>query len=296
MATGATPTQGYGGYDEYDFVQPPPDRLLCQICKSPSRDPYMTLCCGHPFCESCLNGHKQAKLSVSLACPMCRKEELEFKTVPYKALEREIKSLHIYCTNKEKGCEWQGEMNDINNHLGNSDGCQFEEVKCFDCSIMMKRQYLPNHAEMLCKNHKVNCQYCDDTGGLQFIEGQHKEECPKLPVPCPYRCRNENIPRDELQKHIDRCSLEEVQCEFRNMGCEAIIARKDQEKHNRVMANEHLRLSVIVNQRNAQNMLAVTQQLEEINNHQRRTLYAYNILTALGLTGLVVYMYVRQNK
>ena len=53
------------------------------------------------------------------------------------------------------------------------------------------------------------------------------------------------------------------------MGCEAIIARKDQEKHNRVMANEHLRLSVRVNQCNAQNMLAVTQQLEEINNHQR---------------------------
>ena len=61
------------------------------------------------------------------------------------------------------------------------------------------------------------------------------------------------------------------------------------------MANEHLRLSVRVNQRNAQNLQAVTQQLEEINNHQRRTLYAYNIL-ALGLTGLVVVMYVHQNK
>ena len=38
--------------------------------------------------------------------------------------------LHIYRTNKEKGCEWQGELNDINSHLGNSDGCRFEKVKC----------------------------------------------------------------------------------------------------------------------------------------------------------------------
>ena len=36
----------------------------------------------------------------------------------------------MICTNKERGCEWQGKLNDINNHLGNSDGCQFEDVKC----------------------------------------------------------------------------------------------------------------------------------------------------------------------
>ena len=35
---------------------------------------------------------------------------------------------------------------------------------------------------------KVNCQYCHDTGKHQFIEGQHKEECPKLPLLCPSKC------------------------------------------------------------------------------------------------------------
>ena len=101
---------------EYDFVHAPPDRLLCQICQLPCRDPYMTLCCGHGFCKSCLDGQRQFK-SVSYTCPIC--PEPEFKTVPYKALEREIRALHIYCTNKEKGCEWQGELNNINNHLSN---------------------------------------------------------------------------------------------------------------------------------------------------------------------------------
>ena len=61
-------------------------------------------------------------------------------THPNYPIEREIRSLHIYCTNKEKGCKWQGELNDINNHLGSSDGCQFEGVKCSnECGEMIER-------------------------------------------------------------------------------------------------------------------------------------------------------------
>ena len=88
-----------------------------------------------------------------------------------------------------KGCEWQGELNDISNHLGNSDGCQFEEVKCSnECGKMIERRYLTSHVETECPRHKVNCQYCHDTGEHQFIEGQHKEECLELPLPCPNNC------------------------------------------------------------------------------------------------------------
>ena len=54
----------------------------------------------------------------------------EFSTLGNKAVNWEIRELQIYCTNKEKGCEWKGELNDINNHLGNSGGCQFEELNC----------------------------------------------------------------------------------------------------------------------------------------------------------------------
>ena len=238
MTTGATPTQQYGGYDEYDFVQTPPDRLLCLICKFPSRDPYMTLCCGHGFCKSCLDKQRQAK-SVSYACPMCRKEEPEFKTVPYKALEREIKSLHIYCTNKEKGCEWQGELNDINNHLSN--GCQFAELKCpNECGKMIERRYLTSHVETECPRRKVNCQYCHDTGEHQFIEGQHKEECPKFPQPCPNKCEVGSVPREDMEAHRKECPLEMIQCEYHNVGCEVRIARKDQEWHRNEKMEEHL--------------------------------------------------------
>ena len=46
----------YGGY-EYKFVNPVPDRCLCNICHLPSRDAYMTgQCCrGLTICKSCLD-------------------------------------------------------------------------------------------------------------------------------------------------------------------------------------------------------------------------------------------------
>ena len=131
----ATPIN-VGGY-VYDFVDSLKDPPICKICHLPSRDPYLSVCCGHLFCKSCLDKLKHSP-AINNACPVCRDEE--FVTFPNKAVDREIKSLHVYCTNKVMGCEWQGELNDINNHLRNSNGCQFEEVKCSnECGKMIER-------------------------------------------------------------------------------------------------------------------------------------------------------------
>ena len=235
----ATPSNN-GGYD-YDLVTTPPDRLICKICHLPSRDPYLSVCCGHVFCKSCLDNVKKAT-TITNACPVCRDEE--FVTFPNKAVDREVKSLHIYCTNKEKGCEWQGELNDINNHLGNSDSCQFEEVKCSnECGKMIQRQYLTSHVETECPRRKVNCQYCHDTGEHQFIEGQHKEECPKLPLPCPNKCEAGSVPREDMEAHRKACPLEMIQCEYYSVGCEVKVARKDKEKHENEQMKEHLMMT-----------------------------------------------------
>ena len=234
----ATPTE-YGGY-EYEFVNPVPDRCICNICHLPSRDAYMTgQCCqGLTICKSCLD-QWQITAGNAPRCPVCRNEEGGFH--PNYPIVREVKSLHIYCTNKEKGCEWQGELNDINNHLGNSNGCQFEEVKCSnECGKMIQRQYLTSHVETECPHRKVNCQYCHDE---VFIEGQHKEECPKLPLPCPNNCEVGSILREDMETHRKECPLEMIQCEYYSVGCEVRMARKDQEKHDNEKMKEHLMMT-----------------------------------------------------
>ena len=95
---------GAGGYDyrfTKQFVSTPLDRYFCVICHLPSREPHLSVCCGHVFCKSCID-------QVIAPCPMCRDEN--FVTFPNKQLDRKIKSLDVLCTNVERGCEWQGKL------------------------------------------------------------------------------------------------------------------------------------------------------------------------------------------
>ena len=240
MASSAMPNN-FSGHD-YDFISALPDRIVCKICHLPSRDPYLSVCCGHIFCKSCLNNVKKAA-AITNACPVCR--DKNFVTFPNKAVDREVKELHIYCTNKEKGCEWQGELNDINNHLGNSKGCRFEEVKCPNrCKKIIQRQYLTSHIKNRCPRRKVNCRYCHDTVEHQFIEGQHKEECPKLPLPCPNKCEVGSVLREDMEAHRKECPLEMIQCEYYSVGCKrARLVRKHQENHDKQKMEEHLTMT-----------------------------------------------------
>ena len=161
----ATPTE-YGGY-EYTFVDPPPDCCICNICHHPSREPYMTgeCCRGQTICKLCLDQWQLRNTRRPSRCPVCGKKG-NCNPHPNYPIEREVKSLKIYCTNKKKGCKWQGELRDINNHLaiGNSDGCKFQKVKCSnECEKMIEWCYLNRHIKTGCLRHKLNFQYWHDT-------------------------------------------------------------------------------------------------------------------------------------
>ena len=226
-----------GGYNN-NFVETPHDRFLCKICLHPCRDPLLTGCCGHNFCKSCLNN---AMIS-AVTCPIC--QDGEFTTLQNKQADREIRSLHVMCNNKERGCEWQGELNDINNHLTNSDGCQFENVICFnECGKILERQYLMVHNEAGCPRRKVDCLHCHITGEYQFIEGKHKEQCARLPLPCPNKCEVGSVPREDMEGHRKECPLEMVKCEYHNVGCEERILRKRKKEHEVEKMEEHLLLT-----------------------------------------------------
>jgi len=114
----------------------------------------------------------------------------EFTAFPNKQADREFRSLHVMCTNKERGCEWQGKLNDINNHFGNIDGCQFEDVKCSSvCGKLLQRQHLTSHVKTECSHRIIKCRFCCVVGKYQFIEGEHKKQCAKLPISCPNKCK-----------------------------------------------------------------------------------------------------------
>ena len=205
----ASSTSG-GGYD-YEFVDGPPQEILiCKICLMVCCDPYLSVCCGHVFCKSCIDNTKQNTAIVE-ACPVCRDQK--FETVINRQVDRMIKSLRIFCTNKGKGCKWQGELNEINNHLCSNNGCHFEEIPCTNkCGKVMQRCHLKSHLDSDCPKQKTICLYCHAKIPRKH-KSKHKIECPKFPISCPNKCFVNNIYRENLQKHLDdECILQNVKC------------------------------------------------------------------------------------
>ena len=215
-------TSVLGGYD-YEYVDVPMDTLVCKICLCPSKEAQLTVCCGYTFCKSCILCVSGTSTSAQ-KCPMCFSDE--FTSVHNKQVDRLVRSLRVYCPNKRNGCEWQGEVNDIGGH---KNCCSFEEVDCPNaCEALVQRQNVTKHVETECVRRKVDCQYCHITEEYQFIEGEHKEQCPKLPLPCPNECEVVDICRDELKEHRNICPLEEINCVNK---CGQTFLRKDLQSH-----------------------------------------------------------------
>ena len=98
--TSMTKAMVEGGYD-YNFVKPIPDRLLCNVCQLPCREPQQTRECGHLFYKSCIKKWMSFTTG-SHDCPVCRKKP--FTMFPQLKDDRKIKALKIYCPNKSDGC------------------------------------------------------------------------------------------------------------------------------------------------------------------------------------------------
>ena len=102
----------FGGYD-CEFVEPPPSvfQMECPICHLILRKPYQMTCCGTNFCHTCI----QLLQADNSLCPKCR--EGRFEIFPNKGLDHSLKQLQVYCTYREDGCQWSGELGELDRHL-----------------------------------------------------------------------------------------------------------------------------------------------------------------------------------
>ena len=117
----------------------------CPICLQVLREPYQVTCCGVNFCKKCINRVKAA----NEPCPVCRERDFHF--FHDKRLQRVLYNSRVDCTNKSKGCEWTGELRELDNHL-NSDplaleGCPYTLIKCpLGCAEYIYRKDVKDHA------------------------------------------------------------------------------------------------------------------------------------------------------
>ena len=215
------------GYD-CEFVKKPPNRSQCPICLLVPRDPYQTPCCGNAFCKDCITKIKLHKKP----CPTCKTED--FLSYPDKGLERELYSSQVCCSFKSRGCDWRGELRQLDQHLNSNSsqdnvlaGCDFLRICCDYCQQAMCRRKLRVHRNRMCFKRPFTCPACKVyKSDYKDVTSTHMPECKCRPVECPNKCGLE-VEAQNLQAHLSSdCELAEVECEFNHAGCEVRIIRK----------------------------------------------------------------------
>ena len=244
VAAAPPPKIAPGGY-KYNFVNPVPGHLICIVCKLPGRNTHYSGCCGMTCCSACLDDAIDKKTP----CPHCPSNKMSVSAIRFEYRDEEINSLDVYCTNKEKGCGWQGRLDNINDHLavGNTDGCQFHEFPCpYNCGKILQRRYMIAHLrnDRECPYYEIVCQYCHIREKRCFINGEHKDICPKFPLTCPNKCKVDRVLREDMKNHREQCPLEIVQCIYQNVGCTAVMVRRDLEQHYNRNLVAHLKLEL----------------------------------------------------
>ena len=134
-----------GRCSEYDFVEQPPEEYFCPVSFAVLLEPYQTRCCGNHLSQEAyqrLQGQP---------CPVCREENLT--AVDDKFHKRRVLSLKVRCPHKAEGCEWEGELGSLEQHLSTNSSkqlcaeeCQYVDVDCpHSCGERFKRHALQLH-------------------------------------------------------------------------------------------------------------------------------------------------------
>ena len=232
----STENEGKEGYD-FHFVDPgPTDDQKCPICFLVARDAYQVNCCGQIFCHNCLMKHKQ----YSRWCPLCR-ENIGNRYFKDTKSNRNIKNLKVYCTFKDEGCSWNGELRQINDH---SQNCCYRKVNCIKCDATVKQIDLETHILCDCPFRSYTCPLCSKEGPYISLTEDHRNECPEADVICKNKGCEAILKRCELYQHLKICPKEIVNCPYNDIGCKTKIKRQNVDMH--VEANNDFHFSKIV--------------------------------------------------
>ena len=203
-----------GTQQDYDFVEQPDQDFYCPVSLEILLEPHQTLCCGHHISQEAANRlTREGK-----PCPMCKSENLA--THEDKYFKRSIiNKLKVRCPHKKSGCDWMGELGDLNLHSNS------------------------------CPKRPWKCQHCNFATTYKVGTNDHTPNCTKYPKPCPNCCEIGTVPRCDVEKHLLVCPLQLVECEFAQSGCDVKVPRGDLAKHMTENAQYHLMSTTLLNLR-----------------------------------------------
>ena len=240
---------------EYSFVNKDVSKFVCAICQQILYEPVQTSC-GHLFCGRCL------KRVRSKNCPSCRAKFVR-EPLEDKFNEREIRNLIVKCQNSSRGCEWEGELGNVESHQNGV--CGYQLVQCGNmCGVEMERRKVEKHKKDHCELRLYECPYCslyEDT--YKKVTSEHLKECPIFPLDCPNNCGKKRIIRRYMSFHLRECPEKVVPCRYQSLGCKVKLPWKQMKDHLKDK-DGHLELSLFTVGELTQSLNILTQQMDSV--------------------------------
>ncbi len=198
---------------EHDFIEEPDQDCFCPVNLELLTQPHQTTCCGNHISQQAAD----KLITEGQPCPMCK--EVTFNIQVDKYFKRNtINKLKIRCPYKKSGCEWTGELGDLDQHTTS------------------------------CTKSPWSCPYCPFQS-LYEASTDHAPQCDYQPIPCPNHCEVDTVPCCHVEKHLATCPLQLVDCEFASAGCNVRVPRKDLAGHMTESAQQHLMTATLLNLR-----------------------------------------------
>ena len=137
-----------------EFVDTPPKAVQtdCPVCLLVLREPHQATCCGYAFCRACIEHVRTDQKP----CPTCTRKD--FSVFPDLRLQRSLYELCVRCPHKAGGCQWTGELSQLEKHLNESpklgerlaaDLCPLQVISCefqyAGCEVRLPRRDMPAH-------------------------------------------------------------------------------------------------------------------------------------------------------
>ena len=248
LSIGRGEPQGYKGCyagKECVFKSRFEDHFLCAICLELARNATQSTCCGQSFCKACIETWQARQNS----CPTCRKTaQRGFKVFDDVRMNRFIQGLQLFCPNFHMGCNWEGELRGVSEHMAQT--CQYEEVACPNgCDRTLRRYMVNTHLQRQCTLRRQACVFCEQgmegAPAIPYLQltKSHYKECPYVPVMCPNDCGNWKLRRNNLSNHLEtECPKQVVACEFSQFGCKFKAIREELAEHLKSEVHTHLSL------------------------------------------------------
>ncbi len=146
---------------------------------------------------------------------MCKQDNMATQEDKY--FRRKVRQLNVRCPHKKSGCEWTGELGNLNHHT------------------------------ISCPKRPWKCQYCDFESTHDIGTNDHTPCCDNYPLPCPNQCEIGTVPRCQADSHLLECPLQLVECEFAGAGCDMKVSRRDLADHMTESVQHHLLTTTLLN-------------------------------------------------